>query len=89
MKKTLLLLSVLVLMVSLPVLVSAVSDDEAKALFEEKCNICHSATNATNLRETPEGWRSIVLRMKNDNGCDITVAQVEIIINYLIRHYGR
>ncbi len=89
MKKTLLLLSVLVLMISLPVLVSAVSDDEAKALFEEKCNICHSATNATDLRETPDGWRSIVLRMKDDNGCDLSDVQVETIINYLIKHYGR
>ena len=88
MKKTLLLF-VLVLMVSLPVFVQAVSDDEAKALFEEKCNICHSATNATDLRETPDGWREIVLRMKDDNGCDLSNAQVETILGYLNKNYGR
>ena len=89
MKKTLLLVSVLVLMVALPAFVSAVSDDEAKALFEQKCNICHSATNATDLKETPDGWREIVLRMKNDNGCDLSDVQTETIISYLIKHYGR
>ena len=87
--KKILLVSVLVLMVSFPVFVQAVSDDEAKALFEEKCNVCHSATNATELKETPQGWRDIVLRMKNDNGCDIDDSQTETIINYLIKHYGR
>ncbi|MCK4910928.1 MAG: hypothetical protein KAR83_04775 [Thermodesulfovibrionales bacterium] len=89
MRKTLLLAAVFVLMVSLPAFVSAVSDDEAKALFEAKCNLCHSATNATDMRETPDGWRAIVLRMKNDNGCDLSDAQVETITNYLSRHYGR
>ncbi len=89
MRKTLLLVAVSVLMIALPALVSAVSDDEAKALFDEKCTICHSSTNATDLRETPDGWREHVMRMKNDNGCDITDTQAETIINYLIRHYGR
>ncbi len=89
MKRTVLLVAVFVLMVTLPALVSAVGDDEAKALFETKCNICHSSTNATDITDTPEGWLSTVTRMRDENGCPITMQESEIIINYLAKFYGR
>ncbi len=89
MRKTLLQLSVLVFMVFLPLIVSAVSDDEAKALFESKCSQCHSLENATDITDTLEGWRSTVIRMKEQNGCDITSQESDTIINFLTKFYGR
>ena len=89
MKRTVLLLAVFVLMVTLPALVSAVSDDVAKALFESTCSLCHSLDNATSITDTPEGWLSTVTRMKEENGCEITKEDTETIINYLTKFYGR
>ena len=90
MKRTVLLVAVFVLMVTLPALVSAVSDDEAaKALFESKCSQCHSLENATDKTDTPKGWLSTVTRMREQNGCDITRQESDIIIDYLAKFYGR
>ncbi|KKK86337.1 hypothetical protein LCGC14_2764240 [marine sediment metagenome] len=89
MKRTVLLVAVFVLMVTLPALVSAAGDDEAKALFESKCSLCHSLENATDITDTPEGWLSTVTRMREQNGCDITRQESDIIINYLAKFYGR
>ena len=91
MKRTVLLLTVFVMMVTLPALVSAAGGDEAaaKALFESTCSLCHSLENATDITDTPEGWRSTVTRMKEQNGCEITKEDTETIINYLVKFYGR
>ncbi len=89
MKRTVLLAAVFVMMVTLPAQVSAVSDDEAKALFESKCSQCHSIENATDKTDTPEGWLSTVTRMREQNGCDITRQESDIIIDYLAKFYGR
>ena len=89
MKRTVLKLAVFVMMVTLPALVSAVGDDEAKALFESKCSLCHSLENATDITDTPEGWLSTVTRMREQNGCPITIQESETFINYLAKSYGR
>ncbi len=89
MKRTVLLLAVFVLMVTLPSWVSAAGDDEAKALFESTCSLCHSLENATDITDTREGWLSTVTRMKEENGCEITKEESDIIIDYLAKFYGR
>lgn len=89
MKRRILLIFVLIVMIALPAFVFANSHIDAKALFSAKCNFCHSEENATTMRDTPENWRETVMRMKNDNGCDITDKEAEIIINYLSTNYGR
>lgn len=89
MKRTVLLLAAFMMMVTLPALVSAAGDDEAKALFESKCSQCHSIENATDKTDTPKGWHSTVTRMREQNGCPITMQESEIIINYLAKSYGR
>ncbi len=90
MKSIVLLLAVLMMMVTLPALVSAKGGDEAaKALFESKCSLCHSLENATDITDTPEGWRNTITRMREENGCEITAEDTETIINYLSKFYGR
>jgi nitrate/TMAO reductase-like tetraheme cytochrome c subunit len=68
---------------------SEVSDDKAKALFNEECGICHALEYATDMRDTPEGWRSTVVRMIEDNGADLNEEKTEAIINYLNKFYGK
>jgi hypothetical protein len=65
------------------------SDNDAKALFLEKCDLCHGADYATDIRNTEEAWREVVIRMKEDNGADMTDEETETIIKYLTKHYGK
>jgi hypothetical protein len=87
--KKFIITSLLIIVMAVPAMVAAVSDDEAKVLFETKCSFCHSETNATDMSDTEEGWRSTVFRMKDENGCDISSGQAETIIAYLTKFYGR
>ncbi|MHC4946405.1 MAG: hypothetical protein ACYTG7_25615 [Planctomycetota bacterium] len=65
------------------------SNNDAKALFEEKCDLCHGADYATDIKNTEEEWRVVVIRMKEDNGADMTDEEAETIIKYLTTHYGK
>ena len=62
---------------------------EAKALFYEKCEYCHSADAATGINDTSEGWRETVTRMREDNGAPLSAEEAETIIKYLSENYGR
>jgi mono/diheme cytochrome c family protein len=68
---------------------SADADEKAKELFEDKCSLCHTADYATDIKGTPDEWREIVIRMKDDNGADMTDEEAETIIKYLSTHYGK
>jgi hypothetical protein len=64
-------------------------DEEAKALFDEKCNMCHRADRPERKRKTRAGWEKTVMRMKHRNGCPIDDDEAKIIIDYLTKHYAR
>jgi hypothetical protein len=64
-------------------------DDKAKELIEEKCGLCHTSDYATGTTNTAGEWRETVMRMKDDNGADLTEKEAEAIIGYLSRHHGR
>jgi cytochrome c5 len=87
-KKTV-LLTVILMLVSFLISYAGVSNDEAKALFEEKCNICHTSEYATDKRDTTDGWRMTVLRMRDEMGADLTDKEAEAIIDYLCKHRGK
>jgi len=65
------------------------SAEDAKALFEKKCSICHSSDRPKSKQKTAGEWQTTVMRMKNVNGCPITDAEANIIIDYLTRNYGK
>jgi mono/diheme cytochrome c family protein len=65
------------------------ADEKAKALFEEKCDLCHGADYSTDIKNTEEEWRVVVVRMREDNGADMTDEEAETIIKYLSTHYGK
>lgn len=65
------------------------NDEKAKELFEAKCDLCHSKEYATEIKNSEEEWRVVVIRMKDENGADITDEEAETIIAYLAKHYGK
>jgi hypothetical protein len=61
---------------------------DAKALFEKKCSICHSADRAKSAKKTNEEWMNTVTRMKNKTG-NVSAEEAKIIIDYLTKTYGK
>lgn len=61
---------------------------DGKALFEQKCNVCHSKDRATKKLKTANEWGNTVMRMKNANGAGITDSDAKIIIDYLAKNYS-
>jgi cytochrome c5 len=54
-----------------------------KALFEQKCGICHDLDRPLSQRKDKNGWTATVTRMRNVNGCPITEKEAGEIIQYL------
>lgn len=65
------------------------SNNDAKELFEEKCNLCHTEEYATDIKNTTDEWRAVISTMKNAYGADMTDKESETIIEYLSTHYGK
>lgn len=62
--------------------------EDAKALFEAKCGLCHSIDRPKKKRKTRDAWTKTVMRMKNRNGCPITEEEANRIIDHLSENYG-
>jgi nitrate/TMAO reductase-like tetraheme cytochrome c subunit len=75
-------------LIPFPVLSMGQEATDAKALFEKKCSVCHSADRAKSAKKTNEEWANTVTRMKNKTG-NISVEEVKIIIDYLTKTYGK
>jgi hypothetical protein len=62
---------------------------DAKALFEKKCSVCHSADRPKALKKTNEEWTKTVTRMKDKRSENISNDEAKIIIDYLTKTYGK
>ena len=62
---------------------------DTKAIFEQKCSICHDLDRSKSKRKTSKEWERTVMRMKNAHGCPITDREAKNIIDYLSQNYGR
>ncbi len=62
---------------------------DGKALFDEKCGICHATDRPSSKKKDAEGWEKTVMRMKNVNGAPISDEQAKAIIEYLTKTYGK
>jgi len=65
------------------------SAEDAKALFEKKCSVCHGSDRPKSKQKTAGEWQTTVMRMKYVNGCAITNEEAKIIIDYLTKTYGK
>jgi competence protein ComEA len=63
-------------------------DGEGKALVGKVCIDCHGSGNFRRARLTPEEWGDSVADMV-DRGAKATPAEMETIIGYLAKNFGR
>jgi len=68
---------------------AAYAAGDVKALYEEKCSMCHDIDRSSSIKMTEAGWRETVIRMKNENGCPLTSEETEAIIKYLVENRGK
>jgi mono/diheme cytochrome c family protein len=62
--------------------------DEGRALFQEKCGVCHRTRIVTSRKEAVETWAQIVKAMQGKRGGWISDAQARKIVEYLTADYG-
>jgi cytochrome c5 len=72
-----------------PVLASAVEKNDAKAIFEARCSLCHGFDKALGKTKTAAEWKVTVDRMKQRAAGRISDADAEIIIKYLSEIRGK
>lgn len=67
---------------------TAGADQDAKALFERKCSACHPLSRSLSRNRERKWWVETVTRMQKVNGCNITDAEAEAIVDYLAKVRG-
>ena len=69
--------------------VSAGEEKDAGLLFERKCGTCHSIEKPKSRNKTKAEWEKTVMRMKNVKMAPISSAEARLIVDYLVRSYGK
>ncbi len=62
---------------------------EGKALFEQKCGVCHGLDRATGRSETRVKWAEIIKRMQEKKADWISDGEAVKILEYLAAEHGR
>lgn len=62
---------------------------EGKALFEQKCVVCHPLDRATTRTETKERWATIVKDMQSKRADWISDADAGKIVEFLATEHGK
>jgi mono/diheme cytochrome c family protein len=62
---------------------------DGKALFEQKCSVCHGLDRATVRAETREKWASIIKDMQAKKADWISDADAAKILDYLVKEHGK
>ena len=60
-----------------------------KALFEQKCSICHTTERATSRQETKAGWTELVKKMQAKQPGSISDEEAGRIIDFLSSEHGK
>jgi mono/diheme cytochrome c family protein len=62
---------------------------EGKALFEQRCSVCHGLDRATVRQETKEKWMSIVKEMQGKKADWISDADAAKIVEFLASEHAK
>jgi len=62
---------------------------EGKAIFEQKCSVCHGMDRSTARTETRERWAAIVKDMQGKKADWITDADAAKIVEFLVAEHGK
>lgn len=60
-----------------------------KALFEQKCSVCHAIDRATSRQETKEGWTELVKKMQAKQPGAFTDEEAARIVDFLAAEHGK
>jgi len=72
-----------------PTMPAVAAMGEGKALFEQKCGVCHGLDRATARTETKEKWTSIIKEMQGKRGDWISDEDAARILDYLTSTHGK
>lgn len=56
---------------------------EPKALFEQKCSLCHKTDRPLALNKSAKDWKETVTRMQKNSGGRIAPEDIDVITKYL------
>jgi len=62
---------------------------EGKAIFEQKCSVCHGLDRATARTETKEKWSAIIKEMQGKRADWISDDEAARVLDYLTSAYGK
>ncbi|MEK6696962.1 MAG: cytochrome c [Candidatus Deferrimicrobiota bacterium] len=62
---------------------------EGRALFDQKCSVCHPLDRATARKEMKEKWTEIVKTMQGKKADWISDADASKIVDYLAAEHGK
>lgn len=62
---------------------------EGKALFEQKCGVCHDLARATARQETREKWAEVVKSMQGKKADWISDQDAAKIVEFLATEHGK
>ncbi|HSL91070.1 MAG TPA: cytochrome c [Candidatus Limnocylindrales bacterium] len=62
---------------------------EGKALFEQKCGVCHGLGRATVRKESKDRWIEVVREMQGKKGDWISDADAAKIVEFLASEHGK
>lgn len=62
---------------------------EGKALFEQKCGVCHGLDRATVRKESKDRWIEVVREMQGKKGDWISDADAAKIVEFLASEHGK
>lgn len=62
---------------------------EGKALFEQKCGVCHGLERATVRKESQEKWMRVVEEMQAKKTGWISDAEARKIVEFLVSEHGK
>ncbi|HEY3488836.1 MAG TPA: cytochrome c [Candidatus Deferrimicrobiaceae bacterium] len=68
---------------------TAAAPAEPKALFEQKCSICHTVERATSRKETREAWVALVKKMQAKQPGSISDDDATRIVDFLTAEHGK
>jgi uncharacterized membrane protein len=57
--------------------------DEVKALIDERCSVCHSASTVYNASYDEAGWSDVIDNMI-DKGADVNADEKALMIDWLL-----
>jgi mono/diheme cytochrome c family protein len=60
-----------------------------KALFEQKCSVCHTVDRATSRQETKESWAALVKKMQAKQPGAISDEEAAKIVDFLAAEHGK